>query len=530
MLVMDQGKCYCQGVFAHRVQLDGTEVVVTSARSPWQNGAIERRGGVWKTVHEKVRQEVPLENDDDEEEAIDATTVACNEGYRGDGYSVYSRVFGKGLRLAEGATGKDKQLSMETAGALGLEAAVAKGVFMRQVARKAWVEADASARWKRVLHRTSQPQRQVEEGDRIYYWGPGPDNDSILRWRGPCQVIMVKMPGSIWASYRGGVVKVSPPNVRLETPEELASTDLSEGTVPDLRRTAQDLRGKMKLLDLTSLEPPPREAWPEQGDMPPALGGGAAPLLQRGGLEERAGQEPPNEQEGNAQAATTPRPAIGEQDPGTPVPPAQPELPEDPAGGVAGRPRDPALEPFEVKRRRYETTLPPVLAGSPPQDLLPEEPAAANPGDAEDGPTPAAVSEKARGARPRSRGKIFAPLSLVPGIAAEVFLSSRQQAKRKEVLWRHLPQKEREKLSAAMAKEWRNITELGAVEVLSGEEAGHVRGSGLTERVLKSRWVLTEKEKKKSEGAQPEDPCRLSGERIAKARWVVLGHTNPDLS
>ena len=79
------------------------------------------------------------------------------------------------------------------------------------------MEAGTSARWKRVLHRRSQPQRQGEEGDRIYYWGPGPDNDRVLRWRGPCQVIMVKMPGSIWASYRGGVVKVSPPNVCLDS-------------------------------------------------------------------------------------------------------------------------------------------------------------------------------------------------------------------------------------------------------------------------------------------------------------------------
>jgi hypothetical protein len=59
---------------------------------------------------------------------------------------------------------------------------------------------------------------------------------------------------------------------------------------------------------------------------------------------------------------------------------------------------------------------------------------------------------------------------------------------------RHLPQKERDKFSAAMAKEWRNILELDAVKVLGPVEAEQVRlDPNLAQRIRRSRRDLTEK-------------------------------------
>ena len=46
--------------------------------------------------------------------------------------------------------------------------------------------------------------------------------------------------------------------------------------------------------------------------------------------------------------------------------------------------------------------------------------------------------------------------------------------------------------------------------------------------MLKSRWVLTEKRKPGIDAAG--GPCALGSDLAAKARWVVLGHTDPDLA
>ena len=221
LLVIDQERGFSMGEFPHAAQAEGTEVTVTSSRSPWQAGRTERAGGTWKEVFCRLCDERSLGSEDDFEEAVDAATVACNEAVRISGYSVYSRLFGRPFRLPEGAAGEDSPISLEAAAALGKEAEVTKGVFFRQLARKAFIEVDARRRWQRAFHRRSPTlQDLLREGDRIYFWGPGLDKDPQVRWRGPCLVLQVKMPGTVWCSYRGALIKTSPENTRRETPEE----------------------------------------------------------------------------------------------------------------------------------------------------------------------------------------------------------------------------------------------------------------------------------------------------------------------
>ena len=52
-------------------------------------------------MYENIAQEMPLSSLMDMEEAFDAATAACNENTRQGGFSIYSRVFGKNLRLPE---------------------------------------------------------------------------------------------------------------------------------------------------------------------------------------------------------------------------------------------------------------------------------------------------------------------------------------------------------------------------------------------------------------------------------------------
>ena len=54
MVVVDQQRSFSQGWFPKVLQAGGIEVVVTSARSPWQAGRTKQAGGVWKEVFYKV--------------------------------------------------------------------------------------------------------------------------------------------------------------------------------------------------------------------------------------------------------------------------------------------------------------------------------------------------------------------------------------------------------------------------------------------------------------------------------------------
>ena len=96
-MVVDQEKGFSQGLLSERLQAEGTQVILSSARSPRQAGKTERAGGYWKGMFSKISQETPLSDETDFEEAVEATTVAVNEAIRRGRYGVYARVFGRGL-------------------------------------------------------------------------------------------------------------------------------------------------------------------------------------------------------------------------------------------------------------------------------------------------------------------------------------------------------------------------------------------------------------------------------------------------
>ena len=64
--------------------------------------------------------------------------------------------------------------------------------------------------------------------------------------------------------------------------------------------------------------------------------------------------------------------------------------------------------------------------------------------------------------------------------------------------------------------------------MLSPEESEETRKMW-AHRILRSRLLMTEKAKPLETLEEEPDPRRLSDWLVAKARWVALGHTDPDL-
>ena len=59
ILVVDQQRSLCSGIFAEKVESDGTRLEVTPLEAPWRNGKTERAGKDWKEDYHKTTQDGP---------------------------------------------------------------------------------------------------------------------------------------------------------------------------------------------------------------------------------------------------------------------------------------------------------------------------------------------------------------------------------------------------------------------------------------------------------------------------------------
>ena len=59
ILVVDQQRSLCSGIFAEKVESDGTRLEVTPLEAPWKNGKTERADKDWKEDYYKMTQDGP---------------------------------------------------------------------------------------------------------------------------------------------------------------------------------------------------------------------------------------------------------------------------------------------------------------------------------------------------------------------------------------------------------------------------------------------------------------------------------------
>ena len=99
ILVVDQQRSLCTGIFAKKVKSDGTRLEMTPLDAPWRNGKTERAGKDWK---ETITRQHKTTQDDPEAqtwtnfvEDCDAVNQARASKINDSGYSAYQRVFGR---------------------------------------------------------------------------------------------------------------------------------------------------------------------------------------------------------------------------------------------------------------------------------------------------------------------------------------------------------------------------------------------------------------------------------------------------
>ena len=106
----------------------------------------------------------------------------------------------------------------------------------------------------------------------------------------------------------------------------------------------------------------------------------------------------------------------------------------------------------------------------------------------------------------------------------EVFMLSYLQKKSKELNHSYNEPALQEQIDDSKVTEWQTLISKGAVKVLSGRQAEHIKEK-FSHRFIGSRFVIVRKGAEEGQQIDPNDPNTYR----VKSRWCLQGHLDPDL-
>ena len=468
---VDQGPEF-KGSFRNRISHEGIHMEPSSLESPFQRGVTERHGKTFKVMLSKAMNEVSCDTHKTWQALVDNIIMMKNRLANRGGFSPIQRVFGYYPRLPGGLMSSDlEDHEAQRPDHLG-DRTIEASMAMRKAAAKAFFETDCDQALRNALSAGPRPQIEYHVGQMVYFYRIGHSKKGRKLpdlWCGPARIVLLDLPGTLWLSYQGGIVKASPERVRPASPEEQLTVS---GWLAGLTRAREDFEATPKrgYLDLR------QDPLPDYQEEVP-------------GEEEDRGDGP----HGDDQALEQPPPLRRVRMKMSPletvtIPPPQDRDEETTGGGSDGgpEPSQSSWEPLPRTRPHEES----------PDDELPGPPAK------------------------KSRTELLE----IYHAKLETLMKTRQ---RKEVRLKELNQHDLECFIRAAEKEIKNNLETQAYEILGPEESNKVR-TAKPERIMDSRFVRTAKpleepdlDKARAEGlllaGEHGGPCK------AKVRHVMKG-------
>ena len=199
IIVMDPGTEF-KAHFAEQAAGNGSLVLPTDPRAPWQNGRTERAGKEWKIQFRLARDKETPQNYR-EWRVLGLQCCASRNQYQNrSGFSPHQRVFGMSMRLP------GSLLSDDAIDPLYLyddpHTQFYRDAELRQAATRAWAALDNRKRVKRALSARPAKQETFSEGEMVFVWrqpkvGTG-------RWIGS-GVVILPTSGGAWVNMRGSL-------------------------------------------------------------------------------------------------------------------------------------------------------------------------------------------------------------------------------------------------------------------------------------------------------------------------------------
>ena len=232
--------------FTEELEHRHVKVDYIAGQAHWQNGAVERQNGWFRTIWDKTVDHMAIT---DEEAAWTVAQVchAKNTLRRSHGYSPCQWVFGKDLAIHDGVLDEDAAL-LEKEQSVKPDDRRMREQAIRQAAREAFIQSQAEETVKRaLLGRPRTMKRMYEQGDWVYVYRKSKNAGGAARirggageWMGPGTVVG-REGDSYWVSRGGRCMLCAREHLRAAESEELGSIFQGEAMKEDLMRLADNM-------------------------------------------------------------------------------------------------------------------------------------------------------------------------------------------------------------------------------------------------------------------------------------------------
>eukprot|EP00971_Amphidinium_carterae_P180226 3574793-Amphidinium_carterae.1 len=197
--------------------------------APWQQGLVEKLGGVWKEIFVKVCLDCQIQGLLDVRLASGIVTRARNEASRVGGYSLAAWVLGShGPRVPGSLLDDQEEMKLEVhEAALDLKSAMARNLEIRQSARIACIRLDNDSRIRRTILR-NQRTKGCQCTTTNNNWAKSKLHTGM---HGLARIIGFEglSRQRVWLRHSGTTVLVSAQQIRHALPEEIECFDWFHG-------------------------------------------------------------------------------------------------------------------------------------------------------------------------------------------------------------------------------------------------------------------------------------------------------------
>jgi hypothetical protein len=214
-LVVDNESALCSDEFTKHAQSSDIHLRVVAAYAHWQLGKTERHGDILQHMLERFDVDQTISTNDEFRKALQQCCNAKNSLARSKGYTPEILVLGKSQCLPGSVcedVPKASHFLYESDTPEGL--AFRKHLEYRECARRAFAQADNSEKLRRAFLRRQRPHRGRHIGGSfVMFWRPG-KGEYRGQWHGPARVIIQESDHVVWISFSSRVYRVAPEHIR----------------------------------------------------------------------------------------------------------------------------------------------------------------------------------------------------------------------------------------------------------------------------------------------------------------------------
>ena len=515
----------------------GITLHATAGDAHWQLGKVERHGGWFSHILDKVLFDVAPASQEEFAECIVHAQTAKNSLINITGTSPYQLVFGRNPRIPSDLLQEDPDVGASEA--IALQDGYARSNQIRQTARQAVLACQDSSALRAALRARPRPSRPFQSGDWVYYWRSQKWVQGKLikggQWCGAGMLLGTI--GRNWiVAHRKNVIRCAPEQLRFASSEErVIADDAQSNELLGIKHLLE--RGqfpKSQFEDLVPLDNPPQ---PECAHDAVRMAVDKSAMT-AGELIQSQKESMPTVPEDERKPDSTGSNAVPDVAEPASSPPGEPDkhVTQNQYGPVRVRhktksPQDPLFRPDGSQFEDFAEMMQEIVPALIPQ-LSDSTAGSANPSPSLSSPRPVGHKREASqdgqegsGSRIRTASPREDALTCEEVLSVEVdsgnaectvdvlLASFLQKKMQKELPAVGNPPEVQQDIDKAKITEWETLLGKNAIRIWKGADAKRLAAKH-PDRFIGSRFVCTRK-------------IEEEGTRT-KARWCLQGHSDPD--